>query len=106
MKQKNIRIGFTFNIIRGRPSNFLESLKKSFQSQNLDKTSYFIDPFVECNIFPNKVRNIFNKLFFRDERHEVKLRVAENPEATKFEEYRLFFEDIHCKGTSFLFYGP
>ncbi len=64
MKKKLIRIGFSFNISKGSASNFLNSLRVTLKQQKIAKTSYFINPLNDCNIFANKVRNIYNKPFY------------------------------------------
>jgi len=61
---KKIKIGFSFNLGNGGPSIFLKKLKKSIEKQKLAKTTYFIDPTATCNIFANKVRNLWRKPYF------------------------------------------
>lgn len=56
-----LKIGFSLNLANAGPSNFLNRLRKSIAQNNLAKTSYFFDPFTNCNIYSNKVRNPWNK---------------------------------------------
>ena len=58
---KKLKIGFSFNFANGGPSNFLKNLRKTLMQNKICKTSYFINPFTDCNIYSNKVRNPWNK---------------------------------------------
>lgn len=58
---KKLKIGFSLNMANAGPSNFLDKLRKAFTHNNIAKTSYFFDPFTDCNIYSNKVRNPWNK---------------------------------------------
>lgn len=58
---KKLKIGFSFNFANGGPSNFLKNLRKALMQNKICKTSYFINPFTDCNVYSNKVRNPWNK---------------------------------------------
>ena len=56
-----LNIGFSFNLGNAGPSNFLNNLKRAFSKNKIAKTSYFLSPFSDCNIYSNAVRNPWNK---------------------------------------------
>ena len=57
-----IKIGFPLGLNNeGGPSNFLKSLKNSYKSNNLLKTSIYLDPTVDLIISSSIVRNPWNK---------------------------------------------
>lgn len=58
---KKLKIGFSLNLANAGPSNFLKKLRKAFIQNNIAKTSFFFNPFTNCNIYSNKVRNPWNK---------------------------------------------
>ena len=57
MKNKKLNIGFSFNRANAGPSNFMSNLRNSLDTNNIAKTSLFIDPFTSCNIYANQIRN-------------------------------------------------
>ena len=61
-----MRIGFSFNKAKGGPANFMNNLRKSLERQSLAKTSLYINPLNDCNIFANLAKlTWFKKFFFR-----------------------------------------
>jgi len=64
MKKNMLKIGFTFNRGNGGPSNFLKNLKNTLEMDTIANTSYFINPFTDCNIYANVVRNPWNRPYF------------------------------------------
>ena len=61
--KKKYRIGFPLSIANGGPSNFLKNLRFSFTENKLIKTTFFINPLSDCNIYSNKIRNPWLKPF-------------------------------------------
>ena len=59
--KKIIKIGFSFNFANGGPSIFLKKLKITLTRNKICKTSYFVNPYTDCNIYSNVVRNPWNK---------------------------------------------
>lgn len=58
-----LKIGFSLNSSNSGPSNFLKNLKSSFKKSKLVKTTLFLDPLSNINIYSNKVRNPWNKSY-------------------------------------------
>jgi len=58
---KKLNIGFSFNYGNGGPSNFLKKLNNALSKNKICRISYFINPFTDCNIYANKVRNPWNR---------------------------------------------
>jgi glycosyltransferase involved in cell wall biosynthesis len=59
--KKIIKIGFSFNFANGGPSNFLKKLNNALIKNKICRTSYFLNPFTDCNIYANKVRNPWSR---------------------------------------------
>lgn len=55
--RRRFNIGFSFNLGNGGPSNFLKKLNNTLFQNKICKTSYFVNPFTDCNIYSNKIRN-------------------------------------------------
>lgn len=58
-----MRIGFAKNKSDGGPAGFLRKLRLSLENIHNTRTSLFIDPRVDCNIFSNKVYRFWNKSY-------------------------------------------
>ena len=55
------KIGFSFNFANAGPSNFLKQLKAAISKNKISKTSFFINPFTDINLYSNAVRNPWNR---------------------------------------------
>ena len=64
MKEKKLTIGFSLNRGKGGPAYFLKKLRNALERENLAKTSLFLNPFTDCNIYANIVRNPWKRPYF------------------------------------------
>lgn len=59
-----MRVGFSFNKSKGGPANFMNNLKRSWDRQGLVKTSYYVNPLNDCNIYANLAKLTWYKPFY------------------------------------------
>lgn len=59
-----MRIGFSFNHSQGGPANFMNNLRESWNQQGIAKTSLYINPFNDCNVFANRAKVAWLKQYF------------------------------------------
>lgn len=59
----SLRIGFPLSRAAGGPSTFMRRLRASIERQGLARTSTFLDPRVQINLFANIVRNPYSRQY-------------------------------------------
>lgn len=61
MFSRKLNIGFSFNISNSGPANFLNTLRYEMNQRNDAKASLYLNPFTDCNIYSNRIRNIWRR---------------------------------------------